>query len=121
MGKVIGVHANRLNKTIALQMVVPLQDAEDRAGLVARHLIREIIRNELRYLLVMSPYTILNAVVLCAMYLEGVHEYIYPVAITPCVLVVSSFQFTSCGKDPSIPFLAGAENGGSMGVPLSLV
>jgi hypothetical protein len=36
MGKTIGLNANRFNKAIALQSVVPLQDLEDRAGLAVR-------------------------------------------------------------------------------------
>ncbi|CAE8630546.1 unnamed protein product [Polarella glacialis] len=91
------------NKTIALVEVIPSNlILSERTDTAARAFVRNMIKAQLRYVLVLSPWYGLTSALVCAAYRENVTEFIQIVFFGNGNDIALRWSSTECSLDPNV-------------------
>eukprot|EP00930_Biecheleria_cincta_P028573 TRINITY_DN19944_c0_g2_i1.p1 TRINITY_DN19944_c0_g2~~TRINITY_DN19944_c0_g2_i1.p1 ORF type:complete len:1742 (-),score=234.93 TRINITY_DN19944_c0_g2_i1:108-5333(-) len=103
MGAAIEAAASRQNSTIGFTAIVPENRVtQTRTDMAMRAFVRELIRKQLRYVLVLAPFYGLIASLLCALWRENAHTFIQAMWFGNANDPELAWGYTECFKDPTV-------------------
>ncbi|CAE8713782.1 unnamed protein product [Polarella glacialis] len=109
--------AAKYNKTIALVEVIPSNlMLSERTDTAARAFVRNMIKAQLRYVLILSPWAGMIASLFCAAYRENMHDFIQIVFFGNGNDAALLWHLTECSLDPNISLSELLEKTAPMGV-----